>query len=164
MYHLLTRNEIVDFSLPLLNFLIYSILDSIHCQRIWNLLCFSFFELQGIEQELKIEYDWSSEGLLDVKPHPVLHDKLMSDAVMGVNVPIKTEHSYCTRIFNPDDDNSQDSNSTNLHKIQDGKRSISHLKIIFRRYSLSRWSIFSMVGYVDSSNQQTDCRDSSDWR
>jgi hypothetical protein len=64
---------------------------------------------------------WSPEGLLDVKPHVVLHDKLISEAVLGGNLPIKTEHSYCTRIFNSDDDNSRDSNSNSFQKMQDGK-------------------------------------------
>lgn len=64
---------------------------------------------------------WSAEGLLDVKPQVVLHDRLMSDAVLGGNGPIKSEHSYCTRMSNTDDDNSEDSNSTSLHKMQDGK-------------------------------------------
>lgn len=83
---------------------------------------FWFLSFQDIEEALKVEDDcWSADGLLDVKPQVVLHDRLMSDAVLGGNVPIKTEHSYCTRIFNADDDNSQDSNSATLHKIQDGK-------------------------------------------
>ena len=83
---------------------------------------FRIFVFQGIEEALKVEDDcWSPEGFLDVKPHVVLHDKLISDAVLGGNLPIKTEHSYCTRIFNSDDDNSRDSNSTSFQKMQDGK-------------------------------------------
>ncbi|XKL64741.1 hypothetical protein PGB90_004827 [Kerria lacca] len=75
----------------------------------------------GIDEALKVEDDcWPADGLLDIKPpRVVLHDRLMSDAMLGGNVPIKTEHSYCTRIFNPDEENSEDSNSTTLHKIQD---------------------------------------------
>ncbi|KAK7604710.1 hypothetical protein V9T40_005896 [Parthenolecanium corni] len=78
------------------------------------------FDKGGIEEALKVEDDcWSAEGLLDVKPQVVLHDRLMSDAVLGGNGPIKSEHSYCTRMSNTDDDNSDDSNSTSLHKMQD---------------------------------------------
>nr|CAD7194847.1 unnamed protein product [Timema douglasi] len=37
-------------------------------------------------------HDWGP-GLLDVKPHVILHDRLISDAALG-KMPVKTEHSY----------------------------------------------------------------------
>lgn len=69
---------------------------------------------------MKVEDDcWNTDGLLDVKPHVVLRDRLMSEAVVGPNA-LKTEHSYCTRMFNAEEDNSDDSNSATFHKMQEG--------------------------------------------
>lgn len=46
------------------------------------------------------EEDWNPggcAGMLEVKPQVVIHDRLMTDAVLGAcNIPIKTEHSYCS--------------------------------------------------------------------
>lgn len=52
------------------------------------------FKVQG-------EEDWSA-ALLDVKPHVILHDRLMTDAALGT-APIKSEHSYCSLTVNGSD-------------------------------------------------------------
>ena len=46
--------------------------------------------------KVAVDDDWNpTTGLLDVKPQVILHDRLMTDAALG-NIPIKTEHSYCS--------------------------------------------------------------------
>lgn len=60
------------------------------------------------------DLEWGA-GFLDVKPQVILHDRLMTDAVLGT-VPIKTEHSYS---LNSDGDSSPDS-PISLERI-DGK-------------------------------------------
>lgn len=75
----------------------------------------------GMTDTLKVDDDdWpSTDNFLEVKSQVVLHDRLMSDAILGGTAPIKTEHSYCSRILNTDDDSSDDSNIIALNRLGD---------------------------------------------
>uniref|UniRef100_A0A0A9Z3X4 Cyclic AMP response element-binding protein A n=1 Tax=Lygus hesperus TaxID=30085 RepID=A0A0A9Z3X4_LYGHE len=53
--------------------------------------------------EFKIEDDWSpgGGGLVQSRSQVIIHDRLMSDAVLGGDsTPIKSEHSYCSQLSN----------------------------------------------------------------
>lgn len=67
-------------------------------------------------------HDWFPER--DVKmPQVILHDKLMTDALLGI--PIKTEHSYS---LNSDGDSMPESPRSLKNKME-GKNIYVHLQI-----------------------------------
>lgn len=73
----------------------------------------------------------------DVKlPQVILHDKLMTDAVLGT-LPIKTEHSYS---LNSDGDSMPDSPGSLQNKM-DGKFLILFLNFFFLLHFLSFFSL-----------------------
>lgn len=56
------------------------------------------------QHDFKIEDDWSPGGSLGgglSRSQVIIHDRLMSDAVLGGDsTPIKSEHSYCSQLSN----------------------------------------------------------------